>query len=36
MIDLIFGAGFRQIVIQGLKVPSSPHDGVFSLIAATR
>ncbi len=36
MIDLIFRAGFRQIIIQGLKVPSSPHEGVFSLIAATR
>lgn len=36
MIDLIFGAGFRQIIIQGLKVPSSPDEGVFSLIAATR
>lgn len=36
MIDLIFGAGFRQVIIQGLKVPSSPREGVFSLIAATR
>jgi SAM-dependent methyltransferase len=36
MIDFIFSAGFRQIVIQGLKVPASPDDGVFSLIAATR
>ena len=36
LIDLIFKAGFRQIIIQGLKVPKSPHDGVFSLIAATK
>jgi hypothetical protein len=36
MIDLIFHAGFRQIIIQGLKAPSSPHEGIFSLIAATR
>ncbi len=36
MIDLVFRAGFRQIIIQGLKTPSSPHEGVFSLVAATR
>jgi len=36
LIDLIFKAGFRQIIIQGLKVPRSPHEGVFSLIAATK
>jgi len=36
LIDLVFGAGFRQVIIQGLKVRSSPHEGVFSLIAATK
>jgi ubiquinone/menaquinone biosynthesis C-methylase UbiE len=36
MIRLVFGAGFRQIIIQGLKAPDSPHQGVFSLIAATK
>jgi ubiquinone/menaquinone biosynthesis C-methylase UbiE len=36
LIRLIFGAGFRQVVIQGLKVPATPEDGVFSLVAATK
>jgi ubiquinone/menaquinone biosynthesis C-methylase UbiE len=36
IIQLIFRAGFRQVVIQGLKNPSSEHQGVFSLIAATK
>jgi ubiquinone/menaquinone biosynthesis C-methylase UbiE len=36
LIRLIFGAGFRQVVIQGLKVPAAPADGVFSLVAATK
>jgi len=36
MIEMLFDAGFRQVVIQGLKSPRSPHDGVFSLIAATK
>jgi len=36
MIQLLFEAGFRQIVIQGLKQPDSVASGVFSLIAATK
>ena len=36
IIDLFFKAGFRQVLVQGLTVPSSAHDGVFSLIAATK
>jgi ubiquinone/menaquinone biosynthesis C-methylase UbiE len=36
IIGLLFEAGFRQVVIQGLSVPMSPHSGVFSLIAATK
>ena len=36
IIELFFRAGFRQVIIQGLKVPESPHSGVFSLIAATK
>jgi ubiquinone/menaquinone biosynthesis C-methylase UbiE len=36
VIALIFKAGFRQIIIQGLNTPKSPHSGVFSLIAATK
>ncbi len=36
MIRLLFAAGFRQVIIQGLKTPDSPHDGVFCLIAATK
>ncbi len=36
LIDLLFDAGFRQVILQGLKVPASSHEGVFSLIAATK
>jgi len=36
VITLLFAAGFRQVVIQGLKGARSPHEGVFSLIAATK
>jgi len=36
MIDLLFSAGFRQVIIQELSSPKSPDDGVFSLIAATK
>ncbi len=36
IIRLLFAAGFRQVIIQGLKEPSSPHRGSFSLIAATK
>lgn len=36
MIRMLFETGFRQVVIQGLKVRSSRHQGVFSLVAATK
>jgi ubiquinone/menaquinone biosynthesis C-methylase UbiE len=36
IIELLFQVGFRQVIIQGLKAPASPHSGVFSLIAATK
>ena len=36
MIRMLFDAGYRQVIIQGLKEPNSPDDGVFSLIAATK
>jgi ubiquinone/menaquinone biosynthesis C-methylase UbiE len=36
LIRLLFGAGFRQVVVQALKVPDRPGDGVFSLVAATK
>jgi SAM-dependent methyltransferase len=36
LIQLLFSAGFRQVVIQGLKTPESPHAGIFSLVAATK
>jgi ubiquinone/menaquinone biosynthesis C-methylase UbiE len=36
IIQLLFGAGFRQIIIQGLNAPASPNSGVFSVIAATK
>ena len=36
IIELFFKAGFRQVIIQGLSVPSSSRSGVFSLIAATK
>lgn len=36
IIDLVFEAGFRQIVIQGLKSRPTRQTGAFSLIAATK
>ena len=36
IIQLLFKIGFRQVIIQGLNEPASPHSGVFSLIAATK
>ncbi|MEJ2245630.1 MAG: methyltransferase domain-containing protein [Acidobacteriota bacterium] len=36
IISLLFQAGFRQVIIQGLNVPSKAHSGVFSLITATK
>ncbi len=36
IIELLFSAGFRQVIIQGLNAPTSTHSGVFSLIAATK
>jgi ubiquinone/menaquinone biosynthesis C-methylase UbiE len=36
IVQLFFKVGFRQIIIQGLSVPATPHSGVFSLIAATK
>ena len=36
LIRLLFDTGFRQVVIQGLKSRSSRHQGVFSLVAATK
>lgn len=36
LIKLIFGAGFRQVVIQGLKQQRQSAGGVFSLVAATK
>jgi ubiquinone/menaquinone biosynthesis C-methylase UbiE len=36
IIQMLFKAGFRQVIIQGLTVPATPHSGVFSLIAATK
>ena len=36
IISLLFQAGFRQVIIQGLNVPSKAHSGVFSLIMATK
>ncbi|MBN2319585.1 MAG: methyltransferase domain-containing protein [Acidobacteria bacterium] len=36
IIELLFEAGFRQVILQGLNTPDSPHSGVFSLIAATK
>ena len=36
MIAMVFRAGFRQVILQGLKAPESRDDGVFTLIAATR
>jgi ubiquinone/menaquinone biosynthesis C-methylase UbiE len=36
MIEMLFRAGFRQVIVQGLSVPAKPGSGVFSLIAATK
>jgi ubiquinone/menaquinone biosynthesis C-methylase UbiE len=36
IIQLLFNAGFRQVIIQGLNAPTAAHAGVFSLIAATK
>jgi ubiquinone/menaquinone biosynthesis C-methylase UbiE len=36
MIQMLFESGFCQVIIQELKGRSSPHQGVFSLIAATK
>jgi ubiquinone/menaquinone biosynthesis C-methylase UbiE len=36
IIELLFKAGFRQVIVQDLNSPGSPHAGVFSLIAATK
>jgi ubiquinone/menaquinone biosynthesis C-methylase UbiE len=36
IIEMLFHAGFRQVIVQGLSVPESRHSGVFSLIAATK
>ena len=36
LIQLLFGAGFRQVVIQGLKQQGSISGEVFSLVAATK
>ena len=35
-IQLLFGAGFRQVIVQDLSAPASPNSGVFSMIAATK
>ena len=36
IISLLFQAGFRQVIIQGLNVPANAHSGVFSLITAIK
>jgi ubiquinone/menaquinone biosynthesis C-methylase UbiE len=36
LIRMLLDTGFRQVVIQGLRSPSSRHQGVFSLVAATK
>ena len=36
IIELLFRAGYRQVIIQDLSAPASKHSGVFSLIAATK
>lgn len=36
LIRLLFDTGFRQVVVQGLRSPSSRCHGVFSLVAATK
>jgi ubiquinone/menaquinone biosynthesis C-methylase UbiE len=36
VVALLFHVGFRQVIIQGLNVPSTPEAGEFCLIAATK
>jgi ubiquinone/menaquinone biosynthesis C-methylase UbiE len=36
ILGLLFGAGFRQVIVQGLKARHADHEGVFSLLAATK
>ena len=36
LLELLFAAGFRQVIIQGLKDRKASHQGVFSLVAATK
>ena len=36
LIKALFGAGFRQVIIQELNSPTTKRPGVFSLIAATK
>jgi ubiquinone/menaquinone biosynthesis C-methylase UbiE len=36
IMQMLFKVGFRQVIIQGLIVPPTPHSGVLSLIAATK
>ena len=35
-IKLFFKAGFRQVIVQGLRQPTLIEPGVFSLVAATK
>jgi ubiquinone/menaquinone biosynthesis C-methylase UbiE len=36
IISLLFGAGFRQVIVQGLNEPTSVFSGVFCLITAIK
>jgi len=36
LIQLLFDAGFRQVIVQGLRSALTTKEGVFSLIAATK
>ena len=36
LITALFGAGFRQVIIQEMNTPTTMRPGVFSLIAATK
>lgn len=36
LIRLLFDAGFRQVIIEGMRVPKSHSEGVFSLVVATK
>jgi len=36
LIESLFGAGFRQVIIQEMNSPTTMRPGVFSLIAATK